>query len=139
VVKGAGARCGWRVRRSAIGRARTYRAARAPSQTNHLPAARAGLDVYNINETCAVPPLCTDMSGITTYLNTPSVKSSLGVPASVTWAPCNDEVRGASRAPCGAWQQPQAQERAPRVLTRPLFLTIPSPPSARAGQLALRR
>lgn len=49
--------------------------------------------MYDINITCAVPPLCTDMSGITTFLNTPAVKTALGVPSSVTWAPCNDEVR----------------------------------------------
>lgn len=58
-----------------------------------LPCCCAGLDVYNINMTCAVPPLCTDMTGITTWLNTPSVQQALGVKAGITWAPCNDEVR----------------------------------------------
>jgi len=51
------------------------------------PYESTGLNPYNINLTCAVPPLCYDFSDITTYLN--SIRDELGVPSNITWSTCN--------------------------------------------------
>mmetsp|Transcript_13756 Transcript_13756/g.47975 ORF Transcript_13756/g.47975 Transcript_13756/m.47975 type:complete len:450 (-) Transcript_13756:97-1446(-) len=54
------------------------------------PYEQTGLNPYNINLTCAVPPLCYSFADITTYLN--SIRTQLGVPSNITWSTCNFQV-----------------------------------------------
>jgi len=49
------------------------------------------INFYDISQPCNYP-LCYDLTNITTYLNTASVQSSLGVDQ--TWEACNDAVNG---------------------------------------------
>jgi len=54
--------------------------------------AAGNINIYNIDLQCNPPPLCYDLSNITSYLNLPSVQQALGVNG--TWEACNDQVNG---------------------------------------------
>jgi cathepsin A (carboxypeptidase C) len=51
------------------------------------PVQDTGVNVYNLNEQCTLPPLCGDYSHVKAYLNNPRVMQTLGVRK--TWKTCN--------------------------------------------------
>lgn len=57
------------------------------------PYEETGMNPYDIRQVCEVPPLCYNFTGITNYLNTPSVQKAIGV-NNVQWAACNFVVNG---------------------------------------------
>jgi len=57
--------------------------------------AAGNINYYNIDLQCVPPPLCYDLSNITSYLNEASVQTALGVSSSnITWEACNNQVNG---------------------------------------------
>jgi cathepsin A (carboxypeptidase C) len=57
------------------------------------PYEETGLNPYDIRIPCEVPPLCYDFSGITSFLNSASVQSAIGV-NNIQWSSCNFQVNG---------------------------------------------
>lgn len=65
------------------------------SQVAELAIQSAGnINVYDIRQQCAKPPLCYDMSNIENYLAQPSVLKKLGISSSSAWTSCNSAVYG---------------------------------------------
>lgn len=59
------------------------------------PYLNNGWDFYDVTKQCAVPPLCTNMTPLTDFLNSATVQQTLGVNPPTVWQVCSDSVNGA--------------------------------------------
>jgi cathepsin A (carboxypeptidase C) len=85
-----------------------------------IPYTLTGMNPYDMRVKCAKPPLCYDFSNVGTYLDTPEVRTTLGV-GNRKWSDCNRAVAMAFEL-AGDWMKafqqmiPDQLESGTRVL-----------------------